>query len=62
MVSAVCGGVRVVSVYAPNGRVVDSPWYAGKLRWFERLARWLAETQDPAAPLVIGGVGVAPRR
>ena len=24
MVSAVCGGVRVVSVYAPNGRVVDS--------------------------------------
>ena len=61
MVSAVCGGVRVVSVYAPNGRVVDSPWYAGKLRWFERLARWLAETQDPATPLVIGGdFNVAP--
>jgi exodeoxyribonuclease-3 len=61
MVSAVCGGVRVVSVYAPNGRVVDSPWYAGKLRWFERLARWLAETQDPATPLVIGGdLNVAP--
>ncbi|MFH0751026.1 MAG: exodeoxyribonuclease III, partial [Chloroflexota bacterium] len=61
MVSAVCGGVRVVSVYAPNGRVVDSPWYAGKLRWFERLARWLAETQNPATPLVIGGdFNVAP--
>ncbi len=61
MVSAVCGGVRLVSVYAPNGRVVDSPWYAGKLRWFERLSRWLAETQDPAAPLVIGGdFNVAP--
>jgi len=61
MVSAVCGGVRVVSVYAPNGRVVDSPWYAGKLRWFERLARWLAETQDAATPLVIGGdFNVAP--
>jgi exodeoxyribonuclease-3 len=61
MVSAVCGGVRMVSVYAPNGRVVDSPWYAGKLRWFERLARWLAETQDPASPLVIGGdFNVAP--
>jgi exodeoxyribonuclease-3 len=61
MVSAVCGGVRVVSVYAPNGRVVDSPWYAGKLRWFERLARWLAETQDPGDALVIGGdFNVAP--
>jgi exodeoxyribonuclease-3 len=61
MVSAVCGGVRLVSVYAPNGRIVDSPWYAGKLRWFERLARWLAETRDPAAPLVIGGdFNVAP--
>jgi len=61
MISAVCGGVRLVSVYAPNGRVVDSPWYAGKLRWFERLARWLAETQNPAAPFVIGGdFNVAP--
>ena len=61
MVSAVCGGIRVASIYAPNGRVVDSPWYAGKLRWFERLGRWLAETQDPGAPLVIGGdFNVAP--
>jgi exodeoxyribonuclease-3 len=61
MVSAVCGGVRVVSVYAPNGRVVDSPWYAGKLRWFERLERWLSETQEPANPLIIGGdFNVAP--
>jgi len=61
MLSAVCGGVRVVSVYAPNGRVVDSPWYAGKMRWFERLARWLADTQDPVHPLVVGGdFNVAP--
>jgi exodeoxyribonuclease III len=55
MVSAVCGGVRFVSLYAPNGRVVDSPFFAGKLRWFERLRRWLDETQAPAAPLVLGG-------
>jgi exodeoxyribonuclease-3 len=61
MVSAVCGGIRVASIYAPNGRIVDSPWYAGKLRWFERFARWLADTQDPAAPLLIGGdFNVAP--
>ena len=55
MVSAVCGGLRVVSVYAPNGRVVGSPFYTGKLAWFERLRRWLAETRDRAEGLVIGG-------
>ena len=61
MVSAICGGVRVVSVYAPNGRVVGSPFYAGKLAWFARLRGWLDETQDPRAPLVIGGdFNVAP--
>ena len=38
MVSAVCGGVRVASLYAPNGREVGSPFYEGKLRWFSRLA------------------------
>jgi exodeoxyribonuclease III len=55
MVSAVCGGVRVASLYAPNGRVVGSPFYDGKLRWFERLGRWLAETQSPSEPVVLGG-------
>jgi exodeoxyribonuclease-3 len=55
MVSAVCGGVRVASLYAPNGRVVGSPFFEGKLRWFERLSRWLAETQAADAPLVLGG-------
>jgi exodeoxyribonuclease III len=55
MVSGVTAGVRFVSLYAPNGRVVGSPFYEGKLRWFERLARWLEETQDPAEPLVLGG-------
>lgn len=55
MVSAVCGGVRVASLYAPNGRVVGSPFYEGKLRWFERLGRWVAETSSVEAPLVLGG-------
>jgi len=61
MVSAACGGVRVVSIYAPNGREVGSPFYAGKLAWFARLRRWLDETQDAGTPLVIGGdFNVAP--
>ena len=61
MIAAVCGGVRVVSLYAPNGRVVDSPFYRAKLAWFDRLARWLAETRSPHEPLVLGGdLNVAP--
>ena len=61
MVSAVCGGVRVVSLYAPNGRALDTPFYSGKLAWFKRLSRWLEQTCDPAEPLVLGGdLNVAP--
>jgi exodeoxyribonuclease-3 len=61
MIAAVCGGVRVVSVYAPNGRVVGSPFYQAKLAWYARLAGWLATAADPGAPLVVGGdFNVAP--
>jgi exodeoxyribonuclease-3 len=61
MISAVCGGVRVVSIYAPNGRALDTPFYRSKLAWFDRLARWLRDTQDPGGSLVIGGdFNVAP--
>jgi exodeoxyribonuclease-3 len=61
MVAAVCGGVRVVSVYAPNGRAVGSPFYEAKLAWFEALRRWLATSCDPREPLVLGGdLNVAP--
>ncbi|HJP89303.1 MAG TPA: exodeoxyribonuclease III [Candidatus Limnocylindrales bacterium] len=53
--------IRVVSLYAPNGRVVDSAFYEGKLRWFARARRWLDTAMDPEEPLVIGGdLNVAP--
>ena len=55
MVSAVCGGIRFVSLYAPNGRIVGSPFFEGKLRWFERVRRWLDEFASPEEPLVLGG-------
>jgi len=61
MIAAGSGGVRVVCIYAPNGRVVGSPFYEAKLAWYERLARWFREAADPAQPLVIGGdFNVAP--
>ncbi len=47
--------IRVVSLYAPNGRVVDSAFYEGKLRWFARARRWLDATRDPGEQLLIGG-------
>jgi len=55
MIAATCGGVRVVSLYAPNGRRVDSPHYHAKLAWYERLERWLAGSCDPRAALALGG-------
>jgi exodeoxyribonuclease-3 len=55
MISAECGGVRVVSIYAPHGRSVGSPFYAAKLAWLDRLARWTEETRTPADALVVGG-------
>jgi len=61
MIAARCGDVRVVSIYAPNGRRVDSPFYEAKLLWYERLARWVCEASHPEDALVIGGdFNVAP--
>jgi exodeoxyribonuclease III len=53
--------IRVVTLYGPNGRVVGSPFYEGKLRWFTRARRWLDETRDPKEQLLLGGdLNVAP--
>jgi exodeoxyribonuclease III len=66
MVAATVDGLRVVSLYAPNGRVVGSPFYVGKLAWFERLARWIRDELASGAggtdgALLLGGdLNVAP--
>ena len=61
MLAAECGGVRIICVYAPNGRLVGSPFYEAKLVWFDRLARWINEAVTPDTSAVIGGdFNVAP--
>lgn len=61
MLAATCGGVRVHSVYVPNGRSVDSEFYRAKLTWLARLRAYLAETCSPQDPVVVcGDFNVAP--
>ena len=60
-VAATCGGVRVWSVYVPNGRTVDDPHYAYKLAWLAALREVIA-AELPANPqlAVCGDFNVAP--
>ncbi len=61
MVSAVIDGIRFVSLYAPNGRVVGSAFFDGKLGWYARVHKWLRETSAPSDALVVGGdMNIAP--
>ncbi len=55
-VAATCGGVRVHSVYVPNGRVPDSEHYGYKLAWLEALQRSLT----PGDAVVCGDMNIAP--
>jgi exodeoxyribonuclease III len=59
--SATCGGLRVWSVYVPNGRTVDSPHFAYKLAWLSAIREALAEEAQSTTPLVVcGDFNVAP--
>ena len=60
-VNAVCGGVRVWSLYVPNGRTLDSPHYAYKLEWLEALRSALNDEDVGAHPVVVcGDFNIAP--
>ncbi len=58
-VSATCAGVRVVSVYVPNGRAPDSDHYAYKLRWLAALAK-MVKAGPAERTVVLGDFNVAP--
>src|SRR5207302_252326 len=57
-VAASCAGVRVTSVYVPNGRVPESEHYQYKLNWLRALREAVAA--GPEAQIVCGDMNIAP--
>ncbi|MHB1988092.1 MAG: exodeoxyribonuclease III [Acidimicrobiales bacterium] len=61
ILTALCGGVRVASVYVPNGRAVGTEHYEAKLEWLGRLHDDLAVSCSPEEPVVLcGDFNIAP--
>ncbi|MFD1324297.1 exodeoxyribonuclease III [Micromonospora sonneratiae] len=60
-ISATCAGLRVWSVYVPNGRSLDSPHYEYKLAWLAALREALRDQLRSGMPLAVcGDFNVAP--
>jgi len=57
-VSATCGGVRIHSVYVPNGRAPDSEHYHYKLAWLAALREMVRA--GPRDAIVCGDMNIAP--
>jgi exodeoxyribonuclease III len=57
-VAATCGGIRVYSVYVPNGRVPDSEHYHYKLAWLAALGQIVGTR--PEGAMVCGDMNIAP--
>ena len=57
-VAATCDGIRVVSVYVPNGRTPASDHYRYKLAWLASLRDVIAG--GPEAVVVCGDMNIAP--
>ncbi|MGH3911584.1 MAG: exodeoxyribonuclease III [Pseudonocardiaceae bacterium] len=58
-VSATCGGLRISSVYVPNGRAPDDPHYRYKLDWLAALRTTVAAGSAESA-VVCGDMNIAP--
>jgi exodeoxyribonuclease III len=57
-VAATCAGVRIHSVYVPNGRVPGSEHYQYKLEWLNVLREVVSA--GPASVVVCGDMNIAP--
>ena len=62
LLAATCGGIRVHSVYVPNGRSLESEHYLLKLQWLAALRELLDSRCDAAKPVaVLGDFNIAPQ-
>jgi exodeoxyribonuclease-3 len=59
LIAATVGGVRVLSAYIPNGRMVSSPAFAEKLAWLAQLRRTLSEREQGRDVFLGGDFNVA---
>jgi exodeoxyribonuclease-3 len=57
-IAATCGGIRLVSVYVPNGREPGSEHYEYKLAWLAALRDAIARA--PESTIVCGDMNIAP--
>lgn len=61
IITAVCGGVRISSVYVPNGRALDNDHYQYKLSWMARLREHLDATCAKSDDVIVtGDFNIAP--
>ncbi|GMA30123.1 exodeoxyribonuclease III [Litorihabitans aurantiacus] len=61
-IGATCGGVRVWSLYVPNGRTIEDPHYTYKLDWLGALRDSAQEWATSSTPtLLTGDWNIAPR-
>jgi exodeoxyribonuclease-3 len=59
-IAATCGGIRVFSLYVPNGRTVEDPHFAYKLAWLAALRRTLTSAAAGAPVMALGDFNIAP--
>lgn len=60
-IAATCGGVRIWSIYVPNGRSLESPYFSYKLAWLQRLRGAVEREISSEPPLALcGDFNVAP--
>lgn len=61
LITAVCAGVQISSVYVPNGRSVGSEHYEFKLAWLAAMRKHLDATADPDGEVAVcGDFNIAP--
>ena len=55
LITASCAGIRISSVYVPNGRSLDDDHYQYKLAWLDRLRAHLDVDTSPGDSVIVGG-------